>query len=162
MKNKCMAIEKQEALLIESRYETIRKEGMNALSKISNCKTNESSIPAISNDSSPYAIRSNYRNEAKRASAKADAEQAKIKLLDVKESLIHADTVLSERIKRTREKALKVKIAAYVKGVRKGKIPDYIPDLEMGDDAYIIYISKHKNSDDLILNTAEKLMQEVV
>lgn len=162
MKNKCLANEKREALLIESRYEPIRKEGMKALSKISNCKANESSIPAISNDSSPYAIRSNSRNEAKRASAKADAEQAKIKLLDVKESLIHADTVLSERIRRTREKALKVKIAAYVKGVRKGKIPDYNPNLDMVDDAYSIYISKHKQGDDLIFNAAEKLTQEVV
>lgn len=162
MKNKCLAIEKREALLIESRYEPIRKEGMKALSKISNCKAYESSIPAISNDSSPYAIRSNSRNEARRAAAKADAEQAKIRLLDVKESLVHADTVLSERIRRTREKAFKVKIAAYVKGVRKGKLPDYSPDLDMADDAYSIYISKHKQGDDLIFNAAEKLTQEVV
>lgn len=162
MKNKCMAIEKREALLIESRYEPVRKEGARALLMISNCKANESFFPAISDDSSPYAIRSNARNEAKRASVKADAEQAKIKLFDVKESLIHADTVLSERIRRTREKAFKVKIAAYVKGVRKGKIPDYNPDLEIADDAYSIYISKHKKGDDLIFNTAEYLTQGVI
>ncbi len=162
LKNRCTAIEKKEVLLIESRYEPVRKAGSKALSKISNCKANECSIPAISDDSSPYSIRSNARNEAKRASVRAEAEQAKIKLLDVKESLIHADTVLSERIRRTREKALKVKIAAYVKGVRKGKLPDYSPDLEMEDDAYQIYISNHKKCDDLIFNTAEKLTQEVV
>lgn len=162
MLNRCMAIEKREALIIESRYEAVRKEGARALSKISNCKANEAFIPNVSNDGSPYAIRSIARNEAKRAYAKAEAEQAKIKLVEIKESLIHADTVLSERIRRTREKALKVKIAAYVKGIRKGELPDYTPDLEMVDDAYRIYINKHQEGDKFIFDAVRELTQEVV
>lgn len=161
MKNKCMAIEKREALIIESRYESVRKEGSRALSKITFNKAIEDEIPEPE-DNSPYKIRAAARNEVKRAAAKAEAEQAKLTLLEVKESLVHADTVLSERIRRTREKALMVKIAAYVKGVRKGKLPDYEPDLELKDDAYSIYINKHKSGDALIFNTAEILTQEVV
>lgn len=161
MKDKCMAIEKREALLIESRYEPVRKEGSKALLDIIQCKSVEASVPANSHDNSPYAIRIHERNAEIRASAKVNSQTAQKKLLDVKESLLHADTVLSERIRKTREKALQVKIAAYVKGVRKGKIPDYSPDLEMSDDAYNIYIIKHKKDDDLIFETAERLMQEV-
>lgn len=155
MKNKCTALEKREALIIESRCEPVRKKGLRALSKIFSCKEYENSIHGKVDDTSPYAIRANARSRAKR-------EEAKTILLEVKESLVHADIVLSERIRKTREKAFKVKIAAYIKGVRKGKIPDYNPNLDLVDDAYSIYIDKHKLSDEAIFNAVEKLTQEVI
>ncbi len=162
MKNKCMAIEKREALMIESRYEPVRKEGTRALSAFLGNKEDANDASATKNDGSPYAIRSNARNEARIAGKRAEAEQAKIKLFEVKESLVHADTVLSERIRRTREKALNTKISAYIKGVRKGKIPDYNPDLKLTDDAYNIYIEKHKQGDDAIFKAVENMAQEVM
>ena len=162
MKNKCMAIEKREALIIESRYEPVRKEGARALSNYIGSNADAKTVLSTNNDGSPYAIRTAARNEARRAGKRAEAEQAKLKLIEVSESLIHADTVLSERIRRTREKALNVKIAAYIKGVRKGKLPDYDPDLEMDDDAYGIYINRHKPYDEAIFKTVENMTQEVM
>lgn len=160
MKNKCMAIEKKEALIIEKRYESVRKEAVGARSAFLG-NLNDVCSPSVKDgDGSPYAIRSKARAEAVRAGKKAEAEQAKIRLLEIRESLVHADIVLKERIGRTREKALNVKIAAYIKGVRKGKIPDYNPDLGLTDDAYSIYVDKHKNGDDEIFSIAEKIIQK--
>ncbi len=160
MKNKCTSIEKREALITESRYEPVRKEGKKALKIIKEYKDMQDA-PEIQ-DNSPYAIRERARQQRVKAETKGKQTEAKIKLLEVKESLVHADIVLVERIRRTREKALNVKIAAYIKGVRKGGIPDYNPNLELVDDAYNIYINKHKLGDEAIFTVAEKIMQEAI
>lgn len=161
MKNKCVALEKREALIIETRYESERKEGAEAILKLANCKAKDTKETFGNCENSPYAIRAQARAQAKVNQDLAFAEEAKNKLSRVKESLIHADTVLSERIQRTREKALNVKIASYIRGVRKGGIPDYNPDMTLSDDAYSIYISKHEHGDMAIMNAVKEFSKEV-
>lgn len=157
--SKCEGRENLEALITESRYEDERKAGAAAIVTISSYNDARNAIPANSSDGSPYSIRENARNAAKRSSLTAEYEQAKAKIIEVNESLIHADTVLCERIRKTREKALNTKIAAYVKGVRK-KIPDYEPTLDLSDDAYTVYKKKHENGDSAISDAVSKMTKE--
>lgn len=161
MKNKCVSLEKREALIIETRYEGERKEGAEALLKLANCKRESANPIADSTENTPYTIRARERDAAKRNQNCILTEEAKRTLAKVQESLVHADTVLSERIKKTREKALNVKIAAYVKGVRKGGISDYNPKLDLSDDAYTIYKNKHENGDTAIFNAVSQITEEV-
>lgn len=157
--SKCAARERLEVLLTESRYEGHRKAGAAAIVKLKTYNGAYDSIPSDTPDGSPYSIRANARNAAKRNSLTADRETAKTQLIEINESLIHADTVLFERIRKTREKALTTKIAAYVKGVRK-KIPTYAPNLEMSDDAYAVYKEKHSPGDTAISEAAQKIKEE--
>lgn len=158
--NKCKGRERLETLMIESRYEDERKAGASAIVKISSFNDVNNAIPDDSSDGSPYSIRANARNASRRSSLIAECEQAKARLIEVNESLIHADTVLCERIRKTREKALNTKIYAYVKGVRK-KIPGYNPNLELSDDAYEVYKRKHEIGDKAIFDTVSKMTKEV-
>lgn len=70
------------------------------------------------------------------------------RLIEIHEALIHADAVLCACIRKTREKALTMKIALYVKGVRKK--PTCEPNPEMSDDAYAVYKEKHNPGDTAI------------
>lgn len=157
--SKCEGRERLESLMIESRYEGKRKAGAAAIAKLAAYNDANNAIPKDSADGSPYSIRANARNASKRSSLAAEHEQAKATLLEVNESLIHADTVLCERIRKTREKALNVKIAAYVKGVRK-KIPEYSPNLALSDDAYAVYKRKHEIGDNAISSAVSKITKE--
>ena len=157
--NRCEGRERLEALMIESRYQSERKAGAAAIAKISSFSSAEKAIPSDCLDGSPYSIRANARNAQKRSSLTAECEQSKARLIEVNESLIHADTVLCERIRKTREKCLNTKIAAYVKGVRK-KIPEYNPELVFSDDAYEVYKRKHETGDTAIINTVSKMTKE--
>lgn len=157
--NKCKGRERLEALIIESRCERDRKAGALAIVKISAFDDANNAIPADFSDGSPHSIRANARNTSKRNALLAEREQAKATLIEVNESLIHADTVLCERIRKTREKALNTKIAAYIKGVRK-KIPGYNPNLELSDDAYTVYKAKHEVGDTAIFNAVSKMSKE--
>lgn len=159
LKSKCDGRERLETLMIESRYESERKAGATAVAKILSYDDISKEIPSDLSDGTPYSIRANARNASKRNSLAMEREQAKSRLIEVNESLIHADTVLCERIRKTREKAMNVKIAAYVKGVRK-KIPGYSPDLTMSDDAYAVYKRKHEIGDKAIADAVSKMTKE--
>ena len=70
-------------------------------------------------------------------------------MFNVHQNIVNIDTVLEERITKTRKKTNE-KINVYISGVRAGKLKDYSADLEFLNDAYEIYKQKHSEDDEKI------------
>lgn len=153
---RCGANENIEALYAEDILNSTRTEGSQLLTKLKRDKESLEDVPDALPENSPYDIRQNRRTNSKRESIVSSINNSITKLSEIEETIININSVLDERITKTRRKALAV-INMYISGVRSGKLPDYNPIVEFSDDAKEIYDRKHKTGDERIFEavTAE-------
>ena len=149
LKDRCAAIENKECLITEKALFGVRKQAAAAFAALSSGKANVSRVSTHNNPSNTYEIRENQRLASKKRASENEAAAQLTNLYQIREIVTHGDTNLAERILKTRKKAL-VKIDAYVKGLRSGKLPLFEPDLDFCDDASSEYHSRHNEIDNAV------------
>lgn len=159
MNAKCAALEKKEALKTIKRTEQIRRDAHQAAITIKrNYKTND--LPPIRSEVgilAPYEVRENLTRESANRAKKAETDMAVKTLADKCDELEHAESVLRQRIERTRSKSLYSKVNAYVLGIRKGGLPDYKPPQHQDNKAYEEYKNSRDESDELIFSLLSQI-----
>lgn len=154
---RCGANENIEALYAEDILYPIRTEGSQLLTILKRDKESLNDMPDAIPGNTPYDIRRNRENSSKRESILSSINNSLTKLPEIEETIINVNSVLDERITKTRRKALAT-INVYVSGVRSGKLPDFSPAIEFSEDAKNIYDRKHKTGDERIFKAvAEEL-----
>ena len=146
---RCGANENIEALYAEDLLYPTRTEGSQLLTRIKRDKESLDDVPDIVSENTPYDIRQNRRTNSKRESILSSINNSVTKLSEIEETIINVNSVLDERITKTRRKALAT-IKVYISGVRSGKLPDFSPTIEFSEDAKNIYERKHKTGDERI------------
>lgn len=154
MKNKCSAIENLECLSMENILFPVRTDGYSLMAKHASSIKALNAVPENTTDSSPSGIRLNNKYESKRQQAQFDIESTQKALYRIREELVKGDTVLNERISKTRNKA-SIKINAYVKGLRSAKLPEYIANNNYSDSACTIYLERHTEGDNAIFSATD-------
>ena len=147
--DRCTELEALECLTTESYLHETRKNGANALAIIAVNSDTLNNIPKPVEERSDFDIRANARRMAKIASAKEAISEARKDLFEINEKIINGDSILHERIIKTRKKA-RSKIDAYIKGVRSGGIKSFESQFEFSETALEAYHAKHKRLDDAI------------
>lgn len=153
MKDRCAAIENLECLEFEDRLFEVRMQASDSLACLSRSKKDAVRDPGEKAPANVHEMRAQSRREARRRGSEANAAEQLRKLYQYREILTRGETDLEERILKTRNKAL-VKIDAYVKGLRSGKLPGYEPDLTFSDAACSTYRAKHAAMREMIIKIA--------
>ena len=149
LKDKCAAIENKESITAEEMLFNDRKNGAVKLSVMSEVSSKLSQNARDSSLSGVAAIRENRRNESKQRNNESMLSSCIEQLNIINENIINIDTILDERITKTRKKASE-KINVYISGLRAGRLKDYEGNFEFNDDARTIYHKKHESGDALI------------
>lgn len=160
LKRKCEAIENKEAITAENLLSNDRKSAAVAIYNISEKRKYLDNKPEMKENTSAKAIRENRRRASQISSAESAIESGYTALLNAHQNIINIDTVLDERITKTRKKA-SAKINVYINGVRSGKLKDYAADFDFLDDAYEIYQQKHSEDDEKIRQIVDSVQTEV-
>lgn len=130
---KCAILKGKEVLAAEELGKEVRKDGIRACNIL---------------------IEQNGKDSARRTAV----EYAKSRVLKVGTFLADLDLVLRTRIGKINDEA-SAKILAYVKGVRF-RVVDYVPSVELGDEAYEGYTEKHAHEDGIIRAAVNRLLTE--
>lgn len=157
--SKCAANEGREAIMAENILSNDRKEAAVTITVLQEKKTFLNNAPSQNTASDASSIRENRRNSEMIRSAKTAIERCCERLNTINESIINIDTVLDERILKTRKKACQ-KINAYISGLRAGKLKDYEIELNFCDDARLVYHQKHRFGDEAITKAIENRHME--
>ncbi len=160
LKRKCEAIENKEAITAEGILSVDRKSAAVAIYNVSEKRKYLDNKPEIKENTSAKAIRENRRRASQIISAESSIESGYTTLCNVNQNIVNIDTILDERITKTRKKASE-KINVYISGVRSGKLKDYSADFEFLNDAYEIYQQKHSEDDDKIRQIVDSIHTEV-
>ena len=147
--DKCTELEALECLSAEELLHDTRKRGADALATIKENTELLSNFPGLVEENGPLDVRENMRRQSSKRTAEKEISEAKRSLFTFYEIITNGDTVLHERIIKTRKKAASL-IDAYVKGLRSGKLKDFEADMSFSDRAVEDYHSRHKKSDDAI------------
>lgn len=160
LKRKCEATENFEAITAEGILSDDRKRSSAAIYNISENQKFLDNKPRMKENTSAKAIRENRRTADQISSAKSSIESGYTTLFNVYQNIVNIDTVLDERITKSRKKALE-KVNIYISGVRSGKLRDYNADFEFLNDAYEIYKQKHSEDDERIRAIINSVHTEV-
>lgn len=152
--SKCTANEGREVITAENILSDDRK---NAAVTITVLQENENflnSAPNYNNASDAAAIRENRRNSSLIGSAKTTIKNCYEKLNTINENIVSVDTILEERIIKTRKKAAR-QINAYITGLRY-RLKDYDKELVFCDDPCLVYHHNHRLGDEAINKALNK------
>lgn len=111
----------------------LRKEASFLVLKFREQQKKMGAIPADKSGDSVEVIRENRRNGAAYRAARAEMQETVQQMTDIDETINHIETIRNIRIARM-ESLKEEKIAAYVSGVRCGKIKKYAPPESRYDD----------------------------
>lgn len=159
--DKCVSIEAEECLVAEAFLKSTRNEGAQQLAVISKQMKLIPEMPGEVEEQHTWDVLENRRRAGAVRSARSAIESARERLYELNENIIHGGTVLEQRISRTR-KCARVKMDAYIKGLRAGGLADYTPEIEFSDKASALYYLRHRNLDDAIAITASVPKNEEV
>ncbi len=154
--DKCTELEALECLTAEEILKDKRQEGANALATLKNSRKNLSKEQEKISGNSPAEIREKLRREKQKESAENAICEAERQLFNINESIINIDSILSERIIKTRKKAA-TKIDAYIKGLRSGELKDFDTEIHFYETAIETYHNKHDKLDKAINSVATTL-----
>ncbi len=156
---KCAALEKKEATRTVKRTEKIRNEATAAAVTVKR-NYKKSDLQMLTGENgilSPYDIRENSRRTRKNNEKHTETDMAVKTLIRCSDELEHAESVLRERIEALRSKSFGIKANAYIKGVRKGKLPEYKPEIVFDDKAFRTYKETLGDSDELIFTLVKQI-----
>ncbi len=156
---RCAALEKKEALKTVKRTERIRSAAAEAVVTIKR-NYKKSDLQMLTGENgilSPYDIRENARRTRKNAEKHTETNDAVTVLTRCAPELEHAEAVLCERIESIRSKSFGTKANAYIRGVRKGKLPDYKPDIVFDDKGLKTYKTAVGSSDELVFTLVNQI-----
>ena len=145
----CAGIENSEVIHAESMLEKERKAAAADITKIAQKKSELCGIPGEVSEDSPFAIRENNRNKKAKQEILDDIKHCYEELSIIKEQLIGGQTVLDERIEKTRNMGMR-SVNKYIEGVRSGKLPEYDPEITFFDNAKFLYLNRHEEGDQKI------------
>jgi phosphatidate phosphatase PAH1 len=137
----------------------IRNNAANALAHLSRCeKQSDRPKAVVLHCSSPSEIREQRKLAAKEKEEQEMMKSASETIILAHEKIVEENALLRQRLAAYRQH-LNAKLQNYVKGVRSGALPDYIPDLSSlpeEEAAFNLYLSQHVRLDEAIRITAEQ------
>lgn len=151
----CAGIENSEVICAESMLEKERKAAAAAITNITQKKSKLYGIPGEVSEDSPFAVRENNRNKKAKQEILADINHCYEELSIIQEQLIGGQTVLDERVEKTRNLGMR-SVNKYIEGVRSGKLPEYDPEITFYDNARFLYLNRHKEGDQKIRDYVEE------
>ncbi len=153
MLSKCSALEKKEATKTVKRTKTARKNAVAAaVTIIRNYKKSDLQMVTGENGLlSVYDVRENDRRASANAAKHRATEDAVAALTRFVPELEHAQAVLCERVEAIRSKSFRTKANAYIKGVRKGKLPEYKPEIIFDDKGLQAYKNAVGSTDETVI-----------
>ena len=151
----CAGIENSEVICAESMLEKERKAAAAAITNITQKKSKLYGIPGEVSEDSPFAVRENNRNKKAKQEILADINHCYEELSIIQEQLIGRQTVLDERVEKTRNLGMR-SVNKYIEGVRSGKLPEYDPEITFYDNARFLYLNRHKEGDQKIRDYVEE------
>ena len=149
---KCETLEEKEAIKTLSRTKKARKAATAAVITIKR-NYKKSDLQMLTGENgvlSPYDIRENVRRARQNSEKRRETDMAVAVLKECVPELEHAQAMLLQRISATRSKSFTVKANAYIKGVRKGRLPDYKPEIVFSDRGFRLYKEKLGDADEQI------------
>ena len=151
------AIETDEVITAEDYLKDIRKKAHISIKAIEKARNELSLLPKPNNSTDMTEIRETRKAEAKRASYQGTISENLFFLTEYAEDLITVETILAERIQKSRNLTLS-KIQAYLIGVLKAD-SEFEHEISFSDNAYEIYKTKHFALDKAIDDIVNKEVQ---
>ena len=142
----CAGIENSEVIHAESMLEKERKAAASAITNIAQKKRKLCGIPGEVSEDSPFSIRENHRNKKAKQEILDDIDHCYEELSIIQEQLIVGQTVLDERVEKTRNMGMR-SVNKYIEGVRSGKLPEFDPEITFFDNARFLYLNRHEKGD---------------
>lgn len=152
--DKCSKIEGKEYDAADTLLASTRRDASVALGSLFGVKDEEHQHSAGMGESDVYQIRAEQRRLKREKNAAGEREFHRNKLYQIRPVIIHINTSLSERVHKLRRHTAS-KIDAYVKGLRKGGLADFEPDLVFSDDAADKYHAENDAIDKAIEKAAD-------
>lgn len=146
---KCSACENKEVLKAEQLLFHSRSEAVKIMATLFKDKDDLRGIPAPKPEKNSIDIRSNRRNAGNRALTIHTINTKYETLGHINELIIDVNTCLEQRILKTRAKA-KVKISAYLYGVKQQAGFNYNDETSFDDAAVKKYNLKHEDCDEAV------------
>ena len=147
------SIEAEECVICENFLTESRKSAAKLLKSIEVAEKQICSLPDEMTGTDFDIVRINRRNTNTKNSAQATISSSIDRLCEINQEIISVETILEERIKKTRDKSA-AKIEAYISGVRLS-LSDYSSRSSFDDQAYNIYLKKHEALDSAIRSKVE-------
>lgn len=159
---KCASIENEECLAAEAFLKSARARGAQELATLAKITRSLPTMLDFVEEHHSWDVLENERRQKAREAAQAAIENSRSALYDVNETLLNGASILDERISKIRRKA-SAKMEAYLKGLRKGGLTAFDPEIEFSDRAAELYYGRHQKLDNAIANAAaETVLEEVI
>lgn len=138
------AIEASEVIKAEKILSGTRKQAAGILATIAEKENSNSKIAISEKKGTVQEIRANRANSAARSANIRAINSAILTLAEIYETIIFVETILEEGIAKLRAETNRI-CHAYVRGVRAGKLKEYvIPFKDFEDKAIELYKTKHE------------------
>ena len=147
LEDKLASIENSEVITAEGVLSPTRSKGASIISKVSKDMKEDVIVPEIFDGMSESEIRITRKIQSEKARRDSEIKDANNQLPSILETITHVDTILLERIAKSRNLATST-IMAYVEGINSRH--EYIYHFDSEDKAYNLYKLKHHILDSAI------------